>query len=200
MEEKIIDFYKRCLYGSNYDITNKTNVDMISKCCFTNAWKDMARTYPVSDEEQRKSLKINMLKDLTHQVSIQQYNPREIIIKYTNVQDMTLGQSQKVVNMFFKYLYTFSDLDYIKPEYFKNCDCPIDSIILNRIKEKQSKYKDITIVFDEYEEDKVKALEEEQNKELQEQLPQEYQQYPDNYGRDELEDFFWDFFAEEFGY
>ena len=148
MEEKIIDFYKRCLYGSNYDITNKTNVDMISKCCFTNAWKDMARTYPVSDEEQRKSLKINMLKDLTHQVSIQQYNPREIIIKYTNVQDMTLGQSQKVVNMFFKYLYTFSDLDYIKPEYFKNCDCPIDSIILNRIKEKQSKYKDITIVHD----------------------------------------------------
>lgn len=148
MEAKIIDFYKRCLYGSNYDITNKTNVDMISKCCFTNAWKDMARTYPVSDEEQRKSLKINMLKDLTHQVSIQHYNPREIILKYTNIQELTLGQSQKVVNMFFKYLYTFSDLDYIKPEYFKNCDCPIDSIILNRIKEKQSKYKDITIVQD----------------------------------------------------
>lgn len=148
MEEKIIDFYKRCLYGSNYDIKNKTNVDMISKCCFTNAWKDMARTYPVADEEQRKILKINMLKDLTYQVATQQYNPRDIIIKYTNVEELTLGQSQKVVNMFFKYLYTFSDLEFIKPEYFNNCDCPIDSIILNRIKEKKSEYKDITILQD----------------------------------------------------
>lgn len=65
---------------------------------------------------------------------------------------------------------------------------------------RSGEYKDITIVFDEYDEETVKALEEEQNKELQEQLPQEYQQYPDNYGRDELEDFFWDFFADEFGY
>ena len=65
---------------------------------------------------------------------------------------------------------------------------------------RSGEYKDITIVFDEYDEEAVKALEEEQNKELQEQLPQEYQQYPDNYGRDELEDFFWDFFGNEFGY
>ena len=65
---------------------------------------------------------------------------------------------------------------------------------------RSGEYEYITIVFDEYDEETVKALEEEQNKELQEQLPQEYQQYPDNYGRDELEDFFWDFFAEEFGY
>lgn len=148
MEEKIIDFYKRCLYGSNYDIKNKTNIDMISKCCFTNAWKDMARTYPITNEEEREMLKLKMLNDLTNQVSSQHYTPRDIILKYTNVQGLTLGQSQKVVNMFFKYLYTFSDLEHIRPKYFTTCDCPIDSIILNRIKEKQSQYKDITILQD----------------------------------------------------
>ncbi len=148
MEERIIDFYKRCLYGTNYDMQNKTNIDMIANCCFTNAWKDMARTYPVNNEEQRKILKSEMLKDLTKQVNLKKYNPREIINKYTNVQNLTLGQSQKVVNMFFKYLYTFSNLEFIKPEYFTNCDCPIDSIIINRIKNRQTIYKDLTILKD----------------------------------------------------
>jgi len=148
MEEKIIDFYKRCLYGTNYDIKNKTNIDMISKCCFTNAWKDMARTYPVKDKDQRDILKSQMLKDLTIQVLNKKYNPREIINKYSNVKNLTLGQAQKVVNMYFKYLYTFSNLEFIKPEFFSVCDCPIDSIILNKIKKYQSEFKDITILQD----------------------------------------------------
>ena len=148
MEERIIDFFRRGLYGTNYDTQNKTNIDMIANCCFTNAWKDMARTYPITNEEQRKILKSSMLKDLTIQVTSKQYNPREIINKYTNVQNLTLGQSQKVVNMFFKYLYTFSDLEFIKPEYFSNCDCPIDSIIINKIKDKETRYKDLTLLQD----------------------------------------------------
>ena len=68
---------------------------------------------------------------------------------------------------------------------------------------RSGEYKDITIVFDEYDEKVVKELEEKQNEELQQQLPQGnqgYQEYPDNYNRDELEDFFWEFFADEFGY
>ena len=148
MEDKIIDFYRRGLFGSNYKSKDKTNINMIANCCFTNAWKDMARTYPINNEEQRKILKSDILKDLITQVSLKIYNPREIINKYTNIQNLTLGQSQKVVNMFFKYLYTFSDLEYIKPEYFKNCDCPIDSIILNKIMKKQVCYKDIKIIQD----------------------------------------------------
>ncbi len=148
MEERVLDFYKRGLYGSNYDIKNKTNIDMIANCCFTNAWKDMARTYPVTDQEKRIILKSDILRDLTAQVYSKKYNPREIINRYNNVQSLTLGQSQKVVNMFFKYLYTFSDLEFIKPKYFSNCDCPIDSIIINKIKEKQNQYKDITLLKD----------------------------------------------------
>ena len=68
---------------------------------------------------------------------------------------------------------------------------------------RSGEYKDISIIFDEYDEEEVKAIEEKQNEELQQQLPQgnqDYQQYPDNYNRDELEDFFWDFFMDEFGY
>ncbi|MBE5741217.1 MAG: hypothetical protein E7351_01625 [Clostridiales bacterium] len=148
MEERIIDFYKRGLYGSNYNVKNKNDINMIANCCFTNAWKDMARTYPISNQEERIELKANILKDLTTQIKSKKYTPREIINKYTNVQNLTLGQSQKVVNMFFKYLYTFSDLEFIKPEYFSDCDCPIDSIIINRIKEKQSQYKDIILLQD----------------------------------------------------
>lgn len=156
MEERIIDFYRRCLYGTNYNNKDKTNIDMIAKCCFTNAWKDMARTYPVKNKAERETLKSQMLKDLTAQVYNKKYNPREIINNYTNAQNLTLGQSQKVVNMFFKYLYTFSDLEFVKPEYFFVCDCPIDSIILNKIKKYQTEYKDIIILKDKVKyEDKI---------------------------------------------
>ena len=68
---------------------------------------------------------------------------------------------------------------------------------------RSGEYKDISIVFDEYDEEEVRRIEEKQKEELQKQLPQnnqEYQQYPNNYDRDELEDFFWDFFMDEFGY
>lgn len=56
---------------------------------------------------------------------------------------LTIGQSQKVVNMFYKYLYTFNELDYIKTIDFKECDCPIDNINLTRINEWLSKNKKI---------------------------------------------------------
>jgi hypothetical protein len=60
----------------------------------------------------------------------------EIVVK-NREKDVTryatrYGLAQKLVNMTFKYLYIFSD--YIKAEYplpdFSNCDCPLDSIIL----------------------------------------------------------------------
>lgn len=148
MEKRIIDFYRRCIFGKNYDITDKTNIDMIVKCCFTNAWKDMARTYPIEDDESRTNLKINMLADLTKQVKAKKYNPRAIIKKYTGFNNLSLGQSQKVINMFFKYLYTFYDVPDIKPEFFIDCDCPIDSIIINRLREKQENNKFVVLLRD----------------------------------------------------
>ena len=56
--------------------------------------------------------------------------------------EFTFGQAQKVVNMFFKYLYTFKDEQCVKlsEQDFDNCDCPIDSIILDKLY-KTEKYK-----------------------------------------------------------
>lgn len=115
---------------------------MICNCCFSNAWKDMARTLPIKDKSLRQTLKENMFNDLYSQVQRHEYKPREIISKYCQ-NAMTLGQSQKVINMFFKYLYTFSDTPFINKKEFINCDCPIDSIIINKISSKQRKYKDL---------------------------------------------------------
>ena len=48
--------------------------------------------------------------------------------------EFTFGQAQKVVNMFFKYLYTFKDESEINlnENDFDSCDCPVDSIILQK--------------------------------------------------------------------
>ncbi|MFQ6752063.1 MAG: hypothetical protein ACLRFL_00660 [Clostridia bacterium] len=142
MEEKIINFFRRAVFGTNYSIKNKNDLKMICNCCFSNAWKDMARTLPIKDKSLRQTLKENMFNDLYSQVQRHEYKPREIISKYCQ-NAMTLGQSQKVINMFFKYLYTFSDTPFINKKEFINCDCPIDSIIINKISSKQRKYKDL---------------------------------------------------------
>ena len=144
MEENILNFYRRIVFGTNYDITNLTNIDMICNCCFVIAWKDMARTYKNEDNEKRKKLKYDFLQDLTTQVKSQKYEPRKIILKYANQNKLTLGQSQKVVNMFFKYLYTFLDNSIILKEQYENCDCPIDNIIKERISLKTNQYKNIS--------------------------------------------------------
>lgn len=143
MDNKILNFFRRSVYGTNYDLSKQDDIEMICRCCFINAWKDMARTYKNEDDEKRTLLKKEFLADLTEQVKAQKYNPREIILKYNNVNKLTLGQSQKVVNMFFKYLYTFLDNTIIIQEQFVNCDCPIDSIILKQIATKQQSYKNI---------------------------------------------------------
>jgi len=144
MDKNILNFFRRSVYGTNYDLSKPDDIDMICRCCFVNAWKDMARTYKNDNTEKRNLLKDSFLADLTEQVKSQKYEPRKIILKYTNKNKLTLGQSQKVVNMFFKYLYTFLDNPTINKEQFENCDCPIDSIILELISQKQKEYKNVS--------------------------------------------------------
>ena len=143
VERKIEDFFRRTTFGTNYDAKNPHDLNMICRCCFSNAWKDMARTYPVVDKEIRNNLKIEFFNDLKDQVIDRNFNPRVLILKYADKHGLTLGQSQKVVNMFFKYLYTFIDNPNIDKNSFNSCDCPIDSIILRRISQKQLEYKDL---------------------------------------------------------
>ena len=145
MESKVLTFYRRVIFGKNYKIKNSKDLKMISFCCFSNAWKDMARTYKNKNEEERKKLKNNIFEDLFNQVKSKQFDPRNVILKYRNENEIKLGQVQKVVNMFYKYLYTFVDTQLIDKNLFINCDCPIDSIVLKKIYFKQKIYKDLKL-------------------------------------------------------
>ncbi len=75
-------------------------------------------------------------------------NTRELIVKVANefatynnmdnrrnnsVSQFLYGNSQKLVNMLFKYLYIGIFLTPAKKDIFTNCDCPIDSIIIDKL-------------------------------------------------------------------
>lgn len=58
----------------------------------------------------------------------------------------TYGLAQKVVNMSFKYFYIFDSYLNVNIDY-TNCDCPLDSTILDRLRDE----KDFSTFFDEEE-------------------------------------------------
>ena len=62
-------------------------------------------------------------------------NVREIIKKLKSKCSCscTLGIIQKVVNIFFKHLYTFADDLGLSDNDFSECDCPLDTYILKKI-------------------------------------------------------------------
>ncbi len=53
--------------------------------------------------------------------------------KNNSVSQFLYGNSQKLVNMLFKYLYIGIFLTPAKKKIFANCDCPIDSIIIDKL-------------------------------------------------------------------
>ena len=99
MDNRILNFFRRSVYGTNYDLSKQDDIEMICRCCFINAWKDMARTYKNEDDEKRTLLKKEFLADLTEQVKAQKYNPREIILKYNNVNNFLRLSQSKFVNI-----------------------------------------------------------------------------------------------------
>lgn len=169
MEDKVIEFFRRCVYGSSYKRDKKKDIENIIMWCFNNSWRDMARTLKPKDEfeqilsgyrnKQSRETEIltlkNYIKDkyfnqnIVDNLKQQRFEPIDYIksIKADNSinqskMEFTFGQAQKVVNMFFKYLYTFKDEPILKltEQDFDNCDCPIDSIILDKVY-KTEKYK-----------------------------------------------------------
>ena len=168
MEDKVIEFFRRCVYGSSYK-RDKKDIEHILMWCFSNAWRDMARTLKPKAEykdmlsgdknKQDRETEIltlkNYIKDkyfnqnIVDNLKQQKFEPIDYIksiITDKNVKQskmkFSFGQTQKVVNMFFKYLYTFKDEPSVKlaEQNFDNCDCPIDSIILDKVY-KTEKYK-----------------------------------------------------------
>lgn len=52
----------------------------------------------------------------------------------------SFGNAQKLVNMTAKYMYLSTYGDEKKRELFSNCHCPMDSVMMDRIVEKQEEY------------------------------------------------------------
>lgn len=48
IEEKVLEFYRRVIFGKGY----KSNE--ITECCFNNAWNDMARTLKSNNKNSKK--------------------------------------------------------------------------------------------------------------------------------------------------
>ncbi len=163
MEEKTLNFYRRCIFGAKYKKTNLSKKDIIINYCFNNAWQDMAshtftvkiekaennnKTYKEKHDDEIKKLKEEFKKSVFEKYFFNEKATIRNKIKEISQEkrkndslglsiQLTIGQSQKVVNMFYKYLYTFQDLNlkFIKSIKFSECDCPIDNINLKRIKE-----------------------------------------------------------------
>ena len=157
VEEKVLHFYRRIVFGSAYHKDNYTRNDIYG-WCFDNAWNDMARhVYTKIDGcELKEDIKKYMIGNELHNIQDKEKpkSTTEIIIgiqkelkdkigKYNrkigeNKSGFTIGKMQKIINMFFKYLYLFKEDLELDKDYFKECDCPVDNKILNN-----SDFKDV---------------------------------------------------------
>lgn len=161
IETKVLNFYRRFIFGKDYDKDNLTK-ENIYEWCFNNAWNDMARhVYTDLTKYETEEIKQTDLKQVFRE-EFKKYENNIFNIKATNVHYklqshinnynnqiytindsnenkreksvFSFGKTQKVVNMFFKYLYTFKNELHLRDDYFTKCDCPIDSKILTKLK------------------------------------------------------------------
>lgn len=158
MEEKVIEFYRRVVFGSDYiaKVPENQKESKIIGWCFDAAWADMSRhtlTFKNANltekdkQSKRKEFK-SKFKEIFNDYRTYKtnYNIKNKILECLNIWKhnehftFTYGQAQKLVNMFFKYLYTFKTELNLNKEYFNMCDCPIDKINLKRIHEYEKKY------------------------------------------------------------
>lgn len=142
------DFLVKSVLGQKLELNNgaKDISDSIIEACIARADRDMLTAgcnYLIANkmEMRRKTLK-NSLKESHYSFSreiIEQYSKdiKTMIRADKDLKDkeVSYGLAQKSVNMAFKYLYVFKR--YIdKKMDFRNCDCPLDSVILGKIGEK----------------------------------------------------------------
>ena len=125
--------------------TNLENPSSVIDKCISLAYKDMltrGRHCLDTDLEKgsKEKTKLNSNRKDVLKTIIERHNykyDREIINEFIDKtknfgEKLSYGLAQKVVNMTFKYLYTFSEYTKLKID-FSNCDCPIDSHILKKL-------------------------------------------------------------------
>ena len=157
IEGKSLEFYRRVIFGDKYNTANSSQNEYVFEWCFYNAWSDMAR-HTLSWNNVSDKDKIRIKEDIFTNIFIKYFNGNWINFNNTDIRNIiidfegemckyydaklkvkvfnnfTCGQAQKVVNMFFKYLYTFKEeLQLNNCAVFSQCDCPVDSINLERI-------------------------------------------------------------------
>lgn len=179
MEEDVVEFYRRVVFGKSY-FEYRNDIKFL---CFLTAWKDMSahqkdigKKYDIIATNIGFTLiknpqgeiinRVEFLKEVFNKVEsiLDKFNSQNaiegfyknainIIDKTTSKNILEYGKIQKVVNMYYKYIYTFSISLYdnsgkeiipaiftydIKKD-FENCDCPIDNYILDSIYKKEKK-------------------------------------------------------------
>lgn len=137
-------FLEKVLLGQNVDITD---ADSVIARCISLAYKDMltAGRYYIKSNNVCADFK-NILESNGYKFSPKLIEETSKLfgdsekIGTENKYVTRFGLSQKLVNMTFKYLYIFNE--YIGKEIkgkkiiIEACDCPLDSTILNKLKEK----------------------------------------------------------------
>lgn len=142
------DFLVKSVLGREITIDGElqTISESIIEACIAKADRDMLTAgcnYLISGkkEERRKSL-LDLLDKFDYSFS------RNMLSEYSNVistmvrvdrvprdKDVSYGLAQKSVNMAFKYFYVFKSY-IVKDLSFSNCDCPIDSVVLEALGKK----------------------------------------------------------------
>ncbi|MBQ6411915.1 MAG: hypothetical protein IJI19_00360 [Ruminococcus sp.] len=149
LEDLSITFLEKTVLGRKTDFNIP---DSVIDSCIRKADGDMltaGRFYLPKDSEKRRVAFKNLLKDENYVFSrgliektASLFGDKEIIgsgKKYAT----RFGLAQKLVNMTYKYLYVYKsyiDLDID----FSHCDCPLDSVILEKINYTQNVWSKVT--------------------------------------------------------
>ena len=169
MEEKILNFYRQALFGRRFNFNmqkpNNKNVNDIKFTCFITAWNDMSRHQKnIIEKYKNIANELNFNLRFVNKANKEELINRDDFIrlffnssiqildklnsleairfidKYIAKGYFEIGKIQKIVNMYYKYLYTFcfsATQQNIYPHFllketnFANCDCPIDNYILD---------------------------------------------------------------------
>ena len=132
-------FLEHSMLGQKVNIKDPQKV--IDKCVRL-AWKDMlsaGRYYKLDNniiDEYKKILESNNYNnpEVIRNESLNLFGNQEKIYMQRKGEKFAtrFGLCQKLVNMTFKYFFVYSDYIELNIDY-SQCDCPLDSIILNKI-------------------------------------------------------------------
>lgn len=148
MKDVRFNFLYKSMLGRD---TNLNDTDEVIFACIKKAFKDMltaGRFAGISDSKDILKKEFHrILKNYKYKFTRNLIDETNKLIENTykikkNQNIVTAyGMAQKLVNMTYKYLYVFNDLLKDLEIDFSNCDCPIDSIILNELKNRNNKKK-----------------------------------------------------------